>query len=62
MNNKSVKLGKDVTLNKDAVTKLQEDHLNKIKGGNKGKDAINDNYPTIDTNSISCMANTCNRC
>ncbi|SIS62631.1 hypothetical protein SAMN05421768_11527, partial [Chryseobacterium joostei] len=27
MNNKSVKLGKEVTLNKDAVTKLQEDQL-----------------------------------
>ncbi|WP_410565480.1 class I lanthipeptide, partial [Bacillus sp. SIMBA_033] len=36
MSNKSVKLGKEVTLNKDAVTKLQEDQLNKVKGGQKG--------------------------
>ncbi|WP_423775446.1 class I lanthipeptide, partial [Chryseobacterium joostei] len=35
MSNKSVKLGKEVTLNKDAVTKLQEDQLNKVKGGIK---------------------------
>ncbi|WP_350029954.1 class I lanthipeptide, partial [Chryseobacterium sp.] len=38
MNNKSVKLGKSVTLNKDAVTKLQEDQLNKVKGGIKDID------------------------
>lgn len=33
MSNKSVKLGKELTLNKEAVTKLQEDQLNKVKGG-----------------------------
>ena len=31
MSNKSVKLGKEVTLNKDAVTKLQEDQLNNLE-------------------------------
>ncbi|MGE8434674.1 class I lanthipeptide [Chryseobacterium joostei] len=57
MNNKSVKLGKEVTLNKDAVTKLQEDQLNKVKGGIKEVDQ--DLQEGI---SISCFRGSCNDC
>jgi len=31
MSNKSVKLGKEVMLNKEGVTKLQEDQLNNLE-------------------------------
>ena len=56
MNNKPVKLGKDVTLNKDAVTKLQEDQLKKVKGGiKKPGDQDNDG-------SFSCLGASCNFC
>ncbi|MFP3835640.1 class I lanthipeptide [Chryseobacterium sp. SIMBA_028] len=57
MSNKSVKLGKEVTLNKDAVTKLQEDQLNKVKGGKK--------VGGIDQDlegSFSCVGASCNGC
>ncbi|WP_164464104.1 class I lanthipeptide [Chryseobacterium sp. G0186] len=57
MSNKSVKLQKEVTLNKDAVTKLQEDQLNKVKGGKK--------IGGIDQDlegSMSCINMTCNSC
>ncbi|WP_284463651.1 class I lanthipeptide [Chryseobacterium sp.] len=57
MSNKSVKLGKSVTLNKDAVTKLQEDQLNKVKGGIKEVDQ--DLQEGI---SISCFRGSCNDC
>ncbi|WP_165826583.1 class I lanthipeptide [Chryseobacterium oncorhynchi] len=57
MNNKSVKLGKSVTLNKDAVTKLQEDQLNKVKGGTKSVDQ--DMQEGI---SLSCWEGSCNGC
>ncbi|PWN59167.1 class I lanthipeptide [Chryseobacterium oncorhynchi] len=57
MNNKSVKLGKEAILNKDAVTKLQEDHLNKVKGGIKSIDS--DIQEGI---SLSCLYLTCNSC
>ncbi|AZA80390.1 hypothetical protein EG347_22820 (plasmid) [Chryseobacterium sp. G0186] len=62
MSKKSVKLGRNTTLNKDAITKLQEDQLNKLKGGLKGSGSSLDISPTIDTESISCIGNTCNRC
>jgi hypothetical protein len=62
MNKKAVKLRKDIKLNKDAVTKLQEDQLNKIKGGIKGYEGVTDVSPTIDTKSLSCIGNTCNMC
>ncbi|MGU3377614.1 class I lanthipeptide [Chryseobacterium sp. M5A1_1a] len=58
MNNKSVKLGKEVTLNKDAVTKLQEDQLNKVKGGKKVGDMDQD----LEGGSFSCVAASCNGC
>ncbi|WP_165826582.1 class I lanthipeptide [Chryseobacterium oncorhynchi] len=57
MNNKTVKLGKSVTLNKDAVTKLQEDQLNKVKGGTKSIDQ--DMQEGI---SLSCWEKSCNGC
>ncbi|WP_164464102.1 class I lanthipeptide [Chryseobacterium sp. G0186] len=57
MSNKSVKLGKEVTLNKDAVTKLQEDQLNKLKGGKKVGDMDQDLE-----GSFSCFHITCNYC
>lgn len=57
MSNKSVKLGKEVRLNKDAVTKLQEDHLNKVKGGIKSIDS--DMQEGL---SLSCLHTTCNTC
>ena len=57
MNNKSVKLGKSVTLNKDAVTKLQEDQLNKVKGGIKEAD-----QDLEEGLSISCWKGSCNGC
>ncbi|HCM34187.1 hypothetical protein SAMN05421768_11523 [Chryseobacterium joostei] len=62
MSKRSVKLGKNITLNKDAITRLQEDQLNKLKGGIKGSGDSLDLSPTIDTDSISCIGNTCNRC
>ncbi|WP_284463650.1 class I lanthipeptide [Chryseobacterium sp.] len=58
MSNKSVKLGKEVTLNKDAVTKLQEDQLNKVKGGIK--DAADQDMQ--EGLSISCWEVSCNNC
>ncbi|AZA80386.1 hypothetical protein EG347_22800 (plasmid) [Chryseobacterium sp. G0186] len=58
MNNKSVKLGKEVTLNKDAVTKLQEDQLNKVKGGKKVGDMDQD----LEGGSWSCVGLSCNGC
>ncbi|WP_165826587.1 class I lanthipeptide [Chryseobacterium oncorhynchi] len=57
MNNKSVKLGKEVTLNKDAVTKLQEDQLNKVKGGIKSID-----QDQLEGISLSCGKGSCNPC
>ncbi|SIS62619.1 hypothetical protein SAMN05421768_11526 [Chryseobacterium joostei] len=57
MSNKSVKLRKDVILNKDAVTKLQEDQLNMVKGGKKVGD-INQDLE----GSLSCINMTCNSC
>ncbi|WP_164464100.1 class I lanthipeptide [Chryseobacterium sp. G0186] len=57
MSNKSVKLGKEVTLNKDAVTKLQEDQLNKVKGGKKVGDMDQDLE-----GSFSCVGLSCNGC
>ncbi|WP_165826584.1 class I lanthipeptide [Chryseobacterium oncorhynchi] len=57
MNNKSVKLGKSVTLNKDAITKLQEDQLNKVKGGIKEAD-----QDLEEGLSISCWKGSCNGC
>ena len=57
MSNKSVKLGKEVTLNKDAVTKLQEDQLNKVKGGQKVGDMDQDLE-----GSFSCVGVSCNGC
>ena len=57
MNNKSVKLGKSVMLNKDAVTKLQEDQLNKVKGGIKSIDS--DMEEGI---SLSCLRDSCSPC
>ncbi|WP_165826586.1 class I lanthipeptide [Chryseobacterium oncorhynchi] len=56
MSNKSVKLGKEVTLNKDAVTKLQEDQLNKVKGGAKAPDQ------DMEGLSLSCWEGSCNGC
>ncbi|MGU3377612.1 class I lanthipeptide [Chryseobacterium sp. M5A1_1a] len=58
MNNKSVKLGKEVNLNKDAVTKLQEDQLNKVKGGKKVGDMDQD----LEGGSWSCVGASCNFC
>ncbi|MGU3377616.1 class I lanthipeptide, partial [Chryseobacterium sp. M5A1_1a] len=55
--NKSVKLGKEVTLNKDAVTKLQEDQLNKVKGGKKGDTDLG-----LEGGSWSCVGASCNGC
>ncbi|MGU3377615.1 class I lanthipeptide [Chryseobacterium sp. M5A1_1a] len=57
MSNKSVKLGKEVTLNKDAVTKLQEDQLNKVKGGKKGDMDLG-----LEGGSFSCVGASCNGC
>ncbi|MGU3377613.1 class I lanthipeptide [Chryseobacterium sp. M5A1_1a] len=57
MSNKSVKLGKEVTLNKDAVTKLQEDQLNKVKGGKKVGEIGNELE-----GSFSCVGLSCNGC
>ncbi|MGE8434679.1 MULTISPECIES: class I lanthipeptide [Chryseobacterium] len=54
MKKKQVKLGKSVILNKDAVTKLQEDQLNKVKGGIKSIDQ--DIQEGI---SISCFNTSC---
>jgi hypothetical protein len=59
MDKKSVKLGKNVTLNKDAVTKLQEDQLNKVKGGIKGIQQPGDKE--LD-GSFSCLGVSCNGC
>ncbi|WP_228428257.1 class I lanthipeptide, partial [Chryseobacterium oncorhynchi] len=56
MSKNQVKLGKEVTLNKDAVTKLQEDQLNKVKGGIK---SIDDQFEGI---SLSCLEVSCNPC
>ncbi|WP_410575889.1 class I lanthipeptide, partial [Bacillus sp. SIMBA_006] len=58
MSNKSVKLGKEVTLNKDAVTKLQEDQLNKVKGGQKVGGIDQD----LEGGSWSCVGLSCNGC
>ena len=58
MSNKSVKLGKEVTLNKDAVTKLQEDQLNKVKGGIKEVGGIDQDLE----GSFSCVGVSCNGC
>ncbi|SIS62224.1 hypothetical protein SAMN05421768_1151 [Chryseobacterium joostei] len=58
MSNKSVKLGKSVTLNKDAVTKLQEDQLNKVKGGVKEVGEIGHDLE----GSWSCVGLSCNVC
>jgi len=55
MSKNQVKLGKDVTLNKDSVAKLQEDQLNKVKGG------IKDNEE-LEGLSLSCIKHTCNIC
>ncbi|MFP3835586.1 class I lanthipeptide [Chryseobacterium sp. SIMBA_028] len=57
MSNKSVKLGKEVTLNKDAVTKLQEDQLNKVKGGQK----VGEIGHELE-GSFSCIGGSCNFC
>ncbi|WP_165826581.1 class I lanthipeptide [Chryseobacterium oncorhynchi] len=57
MSKNQVKLGKSVTLNKDAVTKLQEDQLNKVKGGIKSIDQ--DMQEGI---SLSCLRVSCNPC
>lgn len=57
MKKKPVKLGKEATLNKEAVTKLQEDHLNKVKGGTK---SIDDDLQ--EGLSLSCLYLTCNSC
>ncbi|MFP3835563.1 class I lanthipeptide [Chryseobacterium sp. SIMBA_028] len=56
MSNKSVKLRKDVILNKDGVTKLQEDQLNKVKGGQKGAGEIDQD---LDGGSVSCVCLSC---
>ncbi|AZA80382.1 hypothetical protein EG347_22780 (plasmid) [Chryseobacterium sp. G0186] len=58
MNNKSVKLGKEVTLSKDAVTKLQEDQLNKVKGGKN----VGDADQSLEGGSWSCIGASCNFC
>ncbi|HCM34188.1 MULTISPECIES: class I lanthipeptide [Chryseobacterium] len=58
MSNKSVKLRKEVALNKDAVTKLQEDQLNKVKGGKKVGEIDQD----LGGGSLSCINMTCNSC
>ncbi|WP_123838424.1 class I lanthipeptide [Chryseobacterium oncorhynchi] len=57
MKKSQVKLGKEARLNKEAVTKLQEDHLNKVKGGIKSIDS--DIQEGI---SLSCLHTTCNTC
>lgn len=58
MDKKSVKLRKGATLNKDSVTKLQEDQLNKLKGG-----ANDVSQPGKElSGSLSCIAWTCNAC
>ena len=57
MSKNQVKLGKEVTLNKDAVTKLQEDQLNKVKGGIKSID-----QDQLEGISLSCLERSCNPC
>jgi len=54
MNKKPVKLGRVAMINKDTIVKLQEDQLNKVKGGKAIK---------IDQDmekSLSCFATSCN--
>ncbi|WP_164464105.1 class I lanthipeptide [Chryseobacterium sp. G0186] len=54
MNKKSVKLGKGAIINKDLIVKLQEDQLNKLKGGKEK--VIDQDTPK----SLSCIATSCN--
>ncbi|SIS62604.1 hypothetical protein SAMN05421768_11525 [Chryseobacterium joostei] len=54
MSNKPVKLGKVAMINKDTIVKLQEDQLNKVKGG-KAKEIEQDI-----AKSLSCFATSCN--
>ncbi|MGU3377589.1 class I lanthipeptide [Chryseobacterium sp. M5A1_1a] len=53
MSNKSVKLGKGTIINKDLIAKLQDDQLNKLKGGKEK--VIDQDTPK----SISCFATSC---
>ncbi|MGU3377590.1 class I lanthipeptide [Chryseobacterium sp. M5A1_1a] len=54
MNKKPVKLEKAAIINKDTIAKLQDDQLNKLKGG-KGKQIDQDTEK-----SLSCIATSCN--
>lgn len=56
MNKKPVKLRKVTMMNKDTIVKLQEDQLNKVKGG-KGKEIEQDTEK-----SMSCFITTCAYC
>lgn len=60
---KQPKLGRKLILNKDTITRLQEDQLNKLKGGIKDGQVFK---PTDSTDpeetSFSCLHNTCNKC
>jgi len=62
---KQPKLGKRVILNKDTIIRLQEDQLNKLKGGIKDGQ-VPQTRPTIDQDpeetSVSCQMNSCNKC
>ncbi|WP_123838425.1 class I lanthipeptide [Chryseobacterium oncorhynchi] len=61
---KQPKLGKKLILNKDTITRLQEDQLNKLKGGIKdgqGLTRLTDGTDPEET-SFSCLHHTCNKC
>ncbi|MFP3835566.1 class I lanthipeptide [Chryseobacterium sp. SIMBA_028] len=59
---KQPKLGKTVLLNKDTITKLQEDHLNKLKGGVHAGQFINPTNDLDPQDTFSCIKNSCNKC
>ncbi|AZA80391.1 hypothetical protein EG347_22825 (plasmid) [Chryseobacterium sp. G0186] len=60
---KQPKLGKTVLLNKDTITKLQEDHLNKLKGGiNSRQLGLNPTNDLDPQDTFSCIKNSCNKC
>ncbi|MGU3377592.1 class I lanthipeptide [Chryseobacterium sp. M5A1_1a] len=59
---KQPKLGKKVLLNKDTITKLQDDHLNKLKGGINGGQLINPTNDLDPQDTFSCIKNSCNKC
>lgn len=52
---KKIHLKKGLTFNKEAISKLNDDQISKIKGGNQ--DAITDR--SSDGNNCSCCKNSC---